>query len=167
MSDPKNWKNRNQPSLDHITGLFANSELGAYITGHLIIESVLVQLIELKMTDDDTFNPFDLSFPNKVEIAKNRQLIDERMAFFLLTMNRIRNRLAHRLGEKITFDMMFDLAKCAADGGVEFSDDTIHGNRKLSQEWYGTKAIIQEVFQNAAQDLSFIMEIHGGEFQFA
>ena len=167
MNAPKNWKGKKRPDLDDITGLFANVELGAYITGHLIIESVLVQLIELKLTKDDKFNPFDLSFPKKVEVAKNRNLIDSSMASFLLEMNRIRNRLAHRLGEKITFDMMFNLARCAADGGVDFSDDSIYSNKELSREWYGTKAIIQEIFQNAAQDLSFIMENHGGEFQFA
>ncbi|WP_208599559.1 hypothetical protein [Desulfospira joergensenii] len=167
MNAPKNWKGKKRPDLDDITGLFANVELGAYITGHLIIESVLVQLIELKLTKDDKFNPFDLSFPNKVEVAKNRNLIDESMASFLLEMNRIRNRLAHRLGEKITFDMMFNLARCAADGGVDFSDDSIYSNKELSRECYGTKAIIQEIFQNAAQDLSFIMENHGGKFQFA
>ncbi|MEM9947119.1 MAG: hypothetical protein AAF810_13760 [Cyanobacteria bacterium P01_D01_bin.36] len=161
-----NWNDRVKPSLDHIIDLFGNDELGAYITGHLIIESVLVQLIELKITEDDTFDPFELSFPSKVRLAKNRGLIDESMAAFLIEMNRIRNRLAHRLGEPITFDMVFNLANAAAAGGVEFSDGNIH-DEKNAREWYGTKAIIQEIFQNASQDLSFIMEEHGGEFQFA
>lgn len=161
------WGDRQKPTLDHILELFSNTELGAYISGHLLIESVLVQLIELKMNDDDNFDPFDLSFPNKAGIAKRRGLIDESMEAFLLEMNRIRNRLAHRLGEPINFDLMFRLAKSAYEGGVDFSDDTIHTNRELSCQWYGVQGIIQEIFQNAAQGLSFIMEQHGGRFQFA
>ncbi len=165
MSPLTNWKNRTKPNLNHVTGLFDNDELGAYITGHLILESVLVQLIELKLTDEDNLNPFNLSFPNKIEIAKNRLLIDDDMASFLLEMNRIRNRLAHRLREPITFEVIFNLAKCAAAGGVDFSDEAIHSCERFSRKEYGVRGIIQEIFQNAAQDLAFIMEDHGGKFQ--
>jgi len=162
------WKDREKPDLKHVLNLFQNTELGAYLAGHLLLESVLVQLIELKLTDQDKkIKPFDLSFPKKVNLAINRGLIQQPLADFLLEMNRIRNRLAHRLGEPITFDLLFNLAKAAHAGGIDFSDDTIYSNRERSFEWYGARGIIQEIFQNAAQDLSFIMEEHGGEFQFA
>ena len=161
------WKNRVHPNLDHIMSLFDRPELAAFMTGHLILESVLVQLIELKLTDSDQINLFDLSFPNKVNMAKSRGLIGEKMGEFLLEMNSVRNRLAHRLCEPIEFDRMYSLAKVAHQGGVEFSDDTIHSDRSKSLEWYGVEGIIQEIFQNVAQSLSFIMEEHGGEFQFA
>lgn len=161
------WKDRVRPNLDHIMALFDRPELAAFMTGHLILESVLVQLIELKLTDADEMKLFDMSFPNKVKLAKSRGLIGEKMGEFLLEMNAVRNRLAHRLGEPIEFDRMYSLAKVAHLGGVEFSDDTIHSDRPKSLEWYGVEGIIQEIFQNAAQDLSFIMEEHGGEFQFA
>ncbi|HIF6199603.1 TPA: hypothetical protein ACX3IX_004575 [Vibrio parahaemolyticus] len=161
------WEDRETPDLEHILGLFNNVELGAYLTGHLLLESVLVQLIELKLDDSEKINPFNMSFPSKVNLALNRGLIWQSMADFWIEMNRIRNRLAHRLGEPITFDLLFGLAKAAHLGGVDFSDDTIHSDYQLSQQWYGVQGIIQEIFQNAAQDLSFIMEEHGGEFQFA
>ena len=119
------------------------------------------------MTTDDKFDPFDLSFRNKVALAKGRRLIDDRWEQFLLELNRIRNRFAHRLGEPITFDTMFTLAQLAADAGVDFSDSTIHSDKAISFQHYGTQDLIQEIFQNAAQDLSFVMEQHGGEFQFA
>jgi hypothetical protein len=161
------WKNRVRPNLDHIMSLFDRPELGAFITGHLILESVLVQLIELKLTDKDQINLFDMSFPSKVNMAKSRGLIDDKMGEFLLEVNTVRNRLAHRLDEAIDFELMYSLAKIAHIGGVDFSDDKIHSDKSKSQEWYGVEGIIQELFQNAAQDLSFIMEQHGGEFQFA
>jgi hypothetical protein len=161
------WENRETPGLEHILGLFNNVELGAYLTGHLLLESVLVQLIELKIGDNEKINPFNMSFPNKVNLALNRGLIWQSMADFLIEMNRIRNRLAHRLDEPITFDLVFGLAKAAQKGSIDFSDDTIHSDYQLSQQWYGVQGVIQEIFQNAAQDLSFIMEEHGGEFQFS
>lgn len=157
------WKDRVRPSLEHIISLFENEETGAFITGHLILESVLVQLIELKLTENDPRNLFDMSFPSKVRMARSRGLFDDKMAEFLLEINKFRNRL----GEPISFDRMYSLAQIAHAAGVDFSDDTIHSDRAKSREWYGVRGIIQEIFQNAAQDLSFIMEEHGGEFQFA
>jgi len=161
------WKDRIKPNLDHITSLFDNQELGAFIAGHLLIESVIVQLIELKLTENDNIDLFDLSFPSKVNMARSRGLIDNKMCEFLLEVNNFRNRLAHRLGAPIDFDRMYRLVKIASESGIEFSDTTIHSDIEKSREWYGVQGIIQELFQNAAQDLSFLMEQHGGEFQFA
>ena len=166
MAD-RHWRGRDKPSIDHIFTLFDHTELGAYVAGHLLVESVLVQLIELVMTSEDKFDPFDLSFRNKVGLARGRNLIDERWERFLLELNRIRNRIAHRLGERITFDTLFELAVLAAEAGIDFSDNTIHTDRTLSLEHYGVQGLIQEIFQNAAQDLSFVMEEHGGTFQFS
>lgn len=136
MAD-KHWKGRNKPSIDHIVTLFDHTELGAYVAGHLLLESVLVQLIELVMTPKDKFDPFGLSFCNKVGFARGRDLIDERWERFLLELNRIRNRIAHRLGERIAFDTLFELAVLAAEAGVDFSDSRIHTDRTLSLEHYG------------------------------
>jgi hypothetical protein len=160
------WKDRVRPNLNHILSLFDRPELGAFITGHLILESVLVQLIELKLTDKDRINLFDMSFPSKVNMAKSRGLIDNEMSEFLIAVNTIRNHLAHRLGEEMNFKMMYSLVQIAHRGGVDFSDDTIHSDKSSSEEWYGAEGIIQEIFQNAALALAFIMEQHGGEFQF-
>jgi hypothetical protein len=161
------WKGRTQPNLDHIASLFDNQELGAFIVGHLLLESVIVQLIELKLTEGDNIKLFDLNFASKLNMAKSRGLIDDKMFSFLLEVNKFRNRLAHRLGEPIEFEGMFDLVKMASDSGVEFSDTTIYTNLEEARDSYGVQGLIQELFQNAAQDLSFLMDQHGGAFQFA
>jgi hypothetical protein len=163
----KKGKGREQPNLDHLISLFSDDSISAFITGHLIIESILVQMIDLKLEYPDEFDAFSLNFPAKANLCKALGLIDSDMTNFLLEMNRIRNRFAHRLGYSLSFDDAFSFAQAAAKGGVDFSDDSIHTDRANSEEWYGIKGIIQEVFQNAAQDLSFIMEENGGEFQFA
>ena len=82
-------------------------------------------------------------------------------------VNQLRNKLAHNLGYRLSFDEVFSLCKEASKAGIDFSDDTIHSNKKTSKEWYGIEGVIQEIFQNTAIDLGFIMEEHGGEFQFA
>ena len=135
------WKDRVRPNLKHILSLFDRPELGAFITGHLILESILVQLIELKHTDKDRINLFDLSFPSKVNMAKSRDLIDNEMSKFLIAVNTIRNRMSHRLEEEINFEMMYSLAKSAHKDGVDFSDDSIHSNKSNSEEWYGVGGV--------------------------
>ncbi len=163
----KKWKGREQPNIDHLLSLFSDDTISAFITGHLIIESLLVQMIDLKLEYPDEFDAFSLNFPAKANLCRALGLIDSDMTNFLLEMNTIRNRFAHRLGYSFSFDDAFSFAQSAAKGGVDFSDDSIHTDRANSEEWYGIKGIIQEVFQNAAQDLSFIMQENGGEFQFA
>jgi hypothetical protein len=160
------WKGRKQPNLNHLMLLFSNDIMSAFINGHLITETLLVQLIDLRLDHPDEFNTFDLNFPAKVNLCKALGLINSDMTDFLLEMNSIRNRFAHRLGYNLSFDNAFDFAKAAAKGGIDFSDDVIHTDKEKSSEWYGTEGIIQEVFQNTAQDLSWIMDKNGGEFQF-
>ena len=166
MDISKKWKGREQPNTDHLMSLFSDDTISAFITGHLVVESLLVQMIDLKLEHPDEFDTFSLNFPSKTNLCKALGLIDSDMTNFLLEMNTIRNRFAHRLGYSFSFDDAFSFAQAAAKGGVDFSDDSIYMNKENSKEWYGIKGIIQEVFQNTAQDLSFIMEENGGEFQF-
>jgi len=162
----KKWTGREQPNLNHLMSLFSDEIMSAFINGHLIIESLLVQLIDLKLKNPDDFNAFHLNFPGKVNLCKALDLIDIDLATFLLEMNSIRNRFVHRLGYNLSFDDAFSFVQAAAKGGIDFSDDTIYNDKEKSQEWYGIEGIIQEVFQNTAQDLSWIMDENGGEFQF-
>ncbi len=159
----KKWKGRERPHLDHVTSLFSDNTLSAFVTGHLIIESLLVQMIDLKLEHPDKFNAFNLNFPTKVNICEAVGLIDLDMASFLLEMNKIRNRFAHKLGYSLSFDDAYCFAQIAA-GVTEFSDTSIYSDKENSKEWYGVEGIIQEVFQNVAQDLAFIIDEDGGGF---
>lgn len=156
MKDP--WEGRTKPSIEHIISLFGNEVLGAFLAGHLVLESVLVLMLETTPKDSDEGGYFDWSFYRKINAAEARGLIHNGMACFLHEVNGIRNRLAHKLDAPISFDEAFLLAQKAASGGVDFSDDTIHSNREKSEEWYGVHGIVQEVFQNASQDLLFLLE---------
>ena len=159
MKDP--WKGRAKPNIEHITSLFENEVMGAFLTGHLVLESVLVLMLETNPHDSDKGDYFDWSFFRKINAAENRDLINSEMASFLHEVSKIRNRLAHNLDTPISFDEAFHLAQKAASGGVDFSDDTIHSDRVKSEDWYGIYGIVQEVFQNASQDLLFFLEDDG------
>jgi len=152
------WEGRQRPHIGHITSLFENEVLGAFMSGHLLLEAILVQILETKPEESDKGKYFDWSFRKKVDASEARGLIDVGMASFLRGVNDIRNRLAHKLDIPLTFDEAFRLAELAANGGVNFSDETIYLDRDASLECYGVKGIVQEVFQNAAQDLLFLLD---------
>ncbi|OAH98969.1 hypothetical protein A1353_21585 [Methylomonas methanica] len=155
MKDP--WENRVRPDLKHITSLFENEVLGAFMSGHLVIESILVQMLETQPKESDGGRYFEWSFRRKVDASESRGIIGKGTADFLRGLNDVRNRLAHKLDTPITFGEAFELAKLAARGGIDFSDETIYLDREKSEKWYGIEGIIQEVFQNAAQDLLYFL----------
>ena len=155
MKDP--WENRVRPDLDHITSLFDNEVMGAFMSGHLVIESILVQMLETQPNEGDGGRYFEWSFRRKVDASESRGIIGKDTADFLRGLNDIRNRLAHKLDTPITFGEAFELAKLAAQGGIDFSDETIYSDPEKSEKWYGIEGIIQEVFQNAAQDLLYFL----------
>ena len=64
----KKWENREKPNLDHLMTIFDNSAMSAFINGHLIIESLLVQMIDLKLEKPDVFDAFSLNFPSKLKL---------------------------------------------------------------------------------------------------
>jgi len=158
-------KRSEKPNLDYLLSLFGNVTIAAFINGHLIIESLLVQFIELKCGKSESW--FKLNFPSKVNKCISLGFFDSKLGDFLLLINDIRNNYAHNLGYTLTFDELFILAQKAGSAGIDFSDDTIYLNKDASKEWYGEEGIIQEVFQNTAMDLSFIIESHGGKFEFS
>lgn len=157
-------KRSDNPNLNYLLSLFENEIIAAFINGHLIFEALLIQFIKLKSGENKNWEK--LNFPDKVAKCIELGFFDGKIGNFLLLVNDIRNNYAHNLGYRITFDELFILAQKAGEAGIDFSDETIYLNKKLSKEWYGEKGIIQEVFQNTAIDLSFIIENNGGEFKF-
>lgn len=157
------WEGREIPNLANITELFSNEILGAFITGHLIIESLLVQLIEVKNSNS---NPFEWNFPSKVNKCKDLNLITLQLSDFLKEINRVRNEFAHRLGYMPTFTDIFALLQMAANAGVEFSDDRIHENIQVAMNEYELPGLIQELFQSTAQELAFYLLDQGKEMHF-
>lgn len=161
----KNFPKRNtEPNLGTLMSLFNNQIMSAFITGHLIVESILVQMIEFKGGKKKLI--LKKNFPSKVKSCIDQGYFDEKLGNFLNLINDVRNNYAHNLGYDLTENEIFLLVQQAGAAGVDYSDDTIFLNKEISFKWYGIVGILQEVFQNTAMDLSFILESHGGEFKF-
>lgn len=116
------WKDRAKPKLDHIFNLFDDNQVIVFITGHLIIKSILVQMIDLKLLKPEHFDTFKLSFPQKTSLCRSLGYYEENLEKFLNELNAIRNKCAHRLDYVLTFEDAFNLVKNAAKGGIDFSD---------------------------------------------
>lgn len=162
---PNKWKNRVSPDIGHILALMGQSQLGAFVMGHLIIESVLVQLIDTKLSKPEKFDAFQVSFPRKVELCLAHGLFDAELASLLHEINTVRNKFAHRLGFKLSFSQLFALANHAAESGIDYSDETIYRNEKLSEERYGDQGILHETLTNTVMHLTFLLEDNGGSFR--
>ena len=162
------WKDRELPNINHLLGFLRTDEfIVEFILGHLVIESVLVQLIDAKLKQPEEFDTFrSLNFPQKVDLCVSLSLFDKNMAEFLKKFNTVRNNLVHKLGYKVSFDDVFQLVNEAHRGGIDFSDDTIYQDKEKSKEWYGKYGIIHEIINNTAQDLAFILHDLGKEFIF-
>lgn len=166
MPKGEGWTVRDKPQLDHLLSLASAEPLPIFIVGHLIVEALLAQLHDLKLPAHSKGAAFDCNFPKKLELCLHGGLIDQSMVDFLTEMNRTRNKYAHRLGFRLSFDDVFALLGLAAKAGVDFSDDTIHRDRALSEAEYGLTDALTELFSNTAQELAWILHENGEEFSF-
>ena len=129
------------------------------LKGHLVIEAILVELIQIKVSND---TPWKWNFPAKTSQCVHCGFINQAQADALNDLNDLRNDCAHILGQQFTFDRIFTLIKKAADAGFDFSDETIHRDPTLSEEWYGIEAGLSEVLNSFYFDLADILHASGG-----
>lgn len=121
-----------------------DENLICYIKGHLFLEFAMDKIIE-KVLSVSTNNK---TFAQKIALLYERSLLSEREKDLLKAINKQRNEIAHNLNYVLTFDIMYDLVKQSAVAGVDFSEETIFKNKKLSREWYGVNGIVDELFPN-------------------
>lgn len=129
------------------------------LKGHLVVEALLVELIQLRVSND---TPWKWSFPTKTSKCLSFGFIDQFQADALNDLNDLRNDFAHVLGQALTFDRIFSLVRKAATAGFDFSDDTIHLDKKLSEEWYGVDGCLIEVLNSFYFDLAMVLLDQGG-----
>lgn len=148
------------PSFDHYLSSFGDEDVIVLILkGHLVIEALLVELLQ---TQGDSDIYWKWNFPKKCDALIDKKLLSVEQAAALKDFNDIRNDIAHILGHTVTFDRVFKLAGKLAAGGFDFSDDTIHQNRKLSEEWYGITGGLVDIINSFYFDLAWILQEAGG-----
>jgi hypothetical protein len=119
-----------------------------FIRGHLHIEALLSEIIDRVYEEPQALADLGSMFYRKVKLVRARGKISKPMEELLLEINRLRNKLAHRLEYNLNFDDSFELVQKAHAAGIDFSDDTIYQDRVLSEKWYGVYGIINEVVYN-------------------
>jgi len=136
-----------------------DQRLVTVLKGHLVVEALLVELLELHVPVDA---PWKWNFPTKTEKCVEFGLITTSQAEALNELNNIRNDFAHVLGQQLGFDRAFGMAQKAASAGFDFSDDTIYQDEVKSKEWYDTDGCIVEVLNSYYFDLAMLLLEHGG-----
>lgn len=128
-----------------------DENLICYIKGHLFLEFAMNTIISKALrvgTEKKTF-------ANKIDLLFSNLLISEKIKDLLKALNKQRNEIAHNLHYELTFDILYELVKLSAVAGIDYSDNTIYMNKKLSKEWYGMQGIIAELFPNTFCHLFF------------
>ncbi len=149
------------PSFEHyLRAIDTDDErLVTILKGHLVVEALLVELLELDVPVDA---PWKWNFPTKTAKCVELGLITASKAEALNELNNIRNDFAHVLGQSLGFERVFDLVQKAASAGFEFSDDAIHQDQVKSKQWYGTDGCIIEVLNSFYSDLAMLLLERGG-----
>lgn len=115
-----------------------------YIKGHLFIEFAMNTIL-LKATHRSISK---YTFSQKIDLLFDGGFIDEPEKKLLKRINQFRNKIAHNLDCELTFETVFELVELSAQAGVDYSDETIFENKKLSEEWYGITGVLNELFPN-------------------
>ncbi len=161
------WKDRKHPELNDLLSIAAqNPQLHDCVVGLIILETLLVKLIDTKFPVASAFDSFRLSFPEKSDLCVAMGLISADLASFLKNLNTMRNRFAHRLGFRLSYDDIFGLVVEAAKAGVEFTDD-VDKNIEFARDAYEPQLLLQTVFDNTSHWLACILDENGGEYCFA
>ena len=162
-------KKRITPGLEHlISAGTPDGLLTQVLRGHLIIESLLVKLIELKLERAEKFDLFQLSFPQKINLCLSLNLIREDIVKLLKELNLLRNRYSHELGYILDFKETIQLFDCAYEiHGIEFSEELLSKMDGFSHEEIELKLeideLISEIFNATAACLDNEIEVNGGK----
>lgn len=135
-----------------------DAALSAMIMGHLLVEAMLADLIR---TSEESPRPADMFFA-KVGQAESLGLLSADEAAALRRFNSIRNRFAHQLDYKLTFETAFELAVVLGRAGFDFSDETIYLNRDLSADWCGVEGCVTESVTSMFELLAWRTRDRGG-----
>ena len=148
------------PSFEiYLKGLTKGQPVELILVGHLVVEALLVEIINLTIKGD---KPWKWSYPDKVAHCLKLGLIDAKQQATLLRLNEIRNDFAHSLGHTLNFDDVFAYVKEMAAAGYEFSDTTIYEDKSLSEEWYGFDGVIIEILNELYFGLAEVLATNGG-----
>nr|WP_319570415.1 hypothetical protein [uncultured Draconibacterium sp.] len=141
--------------------------LSSFMTGHLVIEFLLVRIIKLsqpKLVDfAEGLNHYKL-----IQLVFGLSYIDEKQKEVLLLINKMRNKFAHHLTFEPTIIELEEILTKASKAfndmtdGLEQGLDEVKGKRSIREceEW-----VIPEMFVQISYDLHDIYQNLGGDME--
>jgi hypothetical protein len=123
------------------------------IRGHLYLEALLSEIIDRSYPEPDALDELASMFYRKVKLVRAVGRISSDVEDLLLSINSVRNKLAHKLEYELDFATVFALVTKAHQAGIDFSDDGIHLDKNQSEQHYGLYGVIHEVICNTFSHL--------------
>jgi hypothetical protein len=141
------------------------SLLDPTLRGHLTIEALLIELIQLRRLDDKVYR---MSFPDKAEHLAKEGLIHGGLRDALIAFNEWRNDFAHVFAHQARFADVHDLAAELEGYGVDFSGSV--GSQpavEASENYDGDKGVLAEILWCLGFEVAHALVEAGGRDLFA
>lgn len=138
-----------------------------FIKGHLMLEFLMLKCVEIILPNKIKYAE-ELTHKKLIDFIYNKKIISVEMKNTLIAINQMRNKLAHQITYKPSFDEyknLLVLAEKASDDltdGIWQSLDEMKGKTNLSEcEDY----IFIELFVQLSYDLHGIYQDNGGDIE--
>ena len=99
-----------------------------FLKGHLVIEQLITELLQLSLTQPERLSSMRLMFHNKLECylsIDGNSIISEGLESVLKSMNSLRNKLAHSLDHPNFDQLLIEWIERASKSRVENHNDDI------------------------------------------
>lgn len=165
MSETKNISNFTELFEKSVGLTRDNSFIAHYISGHLMIEFLLVKCIELKTPSLTNFVE-SLNHRKLIELAHGLNLINQNMKEVLISINSMRNKLAHNISYRPSITEYKNLIQLAKNtfhdmtDGLEQTLGEIEGKKDISE---CEEFIFIEPFIQISYNLHSIYQDLGGD----
>ncbi|WMJ89437.1 hypothetical protein [Anaerocolumna sp. MB42-C2] len=140
--------------IDYVSETYSDREF-IFIKGHLYLEGIMSELIKKLYPNPNSLNNIDNSFFKKVKLIRAVNGITDEMEKLLLEVNSIRNKMAHNLHYKLSFDDFFELVLLSVNAHIDYSDDGIFKDKEYSKKEYfeNSNFGVQELMSNTFSKL--------------
>ncbi|TBX65198.1 hypothetical protein EZL74_12460 [Flavobacterium silvisoli] len=141
--------------------------LSSFMTGHLVIEFLLVKIIELSQPKLIDFAE-GLNHYKLIELVYGLNHIDERQKEVLILINKMRNKFAHHLTFEPSINELQEILLKASKAFNDMTDGLEQGLGEIKdkksirecEEW-----VIPEMFVQISYDLHDIYQDLGGDME--
>jgi hypothetical protein len=135
------------------------------LQGHLALEAILVELIQLNGVGDKVWR---WSFPKKTKYLVENGIISSSKKEAFDRFNNFRNDFAHVFDHTVSTKEVLEMARYIESAGIDFSDSIGRYSEKEALEYYTSiDGILAEVIWSILFDAAFILEEKGGRAIFA